>query len=67
MTGIFYAPFKYGDFEGERNGRYFNDLTEATAAEIFEKNDFDVIETWITSDSRKGREDEKWTNILVKK
>ena len=65
--GIFYASFKYGDFEGERNGRYFNDLTESTAVELFKKNDFNVIETWITSDSRKGREDEKWVNILVKK
>ena len=65
--GIFYASFKYGDFEGERNGRYFNDLTESTAKELFEKNGFEVTETWITSDSRKGREDEKWTNIIVKK
>ena len=65
-NGILYASFKYGDFEGERNGRYFNDLTESAAIEIFEKNEFNVIETWITSDSRKGREDEKWTNILVR-
>lgn len=65
--GIFYASFKYGNFEGNRNGRYFNDLTESTATEIFKRNDYNVIETWITSDSRKDREDEKWTNILVKK
>ena len=65
--GVFYASFKYGDFEGERNGRYFNDMTESSAVELFEKNDFEIIETWITSDSRKGRENEKWTNILVKK
>ena len=64
-NGILYASFKYGDFEGERNGRYFNDLTENTAIEIFEKNEFEVIETWITHDARPGREDEKWTNILV--
>ncbi len=24
--GILYASFKYGEFEGERNGRYFHDL-----------------------------------------
>jgi len=64
--GILYASFKYGDFEGERNGRYFNDLTESDAIEIFEKNDFKVIETWITHDARPGREDEKWTNILLR-
>lgn len=64
--GILYASFKYGDFEGERNGRYFNDLTEDTATELFE-NDFNVIETWITNDSRFDRKDEKWVNILVRK
>ena len=66
-NGILYASFKYGDFEGERNGRYFNDLTESAAIEIFENNGFDIIETWLTHDSRLNREDERWTNILVKK
>ena len=66
-NGILYASFKYGDFEGERNGRYFNDLTESAAIEIFKNNGFYVIETWITHDARPGREDEKWTNILLKK
>ena len=28
--GYFYASFKYGDFEGERDGRYFNDFTEVS-------------------------------------
>ena len=66
-NGIIYASFKYGDFEGERNGRFFNDFNETTAVELFEKLDFEVIKTWISSDGRKGREDEKWVNILVKK
>lgn len=66
-NGILYASFKYGDFEGERNGRYFNDLDENTSRELFEKLDFEIIKTWITHDGRKGREDEKWVNILVKK
>lgn len=66
-NGILYASFKYGDFEGERNGRYFNDLDEITSRKLFENADFNFIKTWITSDSRKGRENEKWLNILVKK
>ena len=66
-SGVLYASFKYGDFEGMRNGRFFNDLTEETAIELFKKTDFNIIKTWITSDSRKGRENEKWVNILVKK
>ena len=65
--GILYASFKYGDFEGKRNGRYFNDLDESTSRELFEKLDFKVIKTWITFDARKGRENERWVNIIVKK
>ena len=66
-NGILYSSFKYGDFEGERNGRYFNDLTESTAQELFEKNGFEIIETWLTNDARPGRDDERWVNILVQK
>ena len=66
-NGILYASFKYGDFEGLRNGRYFNDLTEKTVIELFENVKFDIIKTWITTDGRKGRENEKWVNILVRK
>ena len=65
--GILYASFKYGDFEGERNGRYFNDLTQQVAEELFTRVGFNVIKIWITGDVREGRQDEKWVNILVKK
>ena len=67
-NGILYTSFKYGDFEGERNGRYFTDFTEETFAELLEKSaDFEIIETWITGDVRPGRESEKWLNVLLKK
>jgi len=65
--GIFYASFKYGDFEGERNGRYFHNLTEEKAEKIFTQAGFKVEKMWITGDVREGREDEKWINILMKK
>ena len=65
-TGVIYASFKYGDFEGLRNGRYFNDLTEETAKGIFAETGFEIIKTWLTDDSRPERDD-KWVNILVKK
>lgn len=66
-NGIFYASFKYGDFEGVRNGRYFTDHSEKSARELFEKAGFEILKTWITFDSRPERKDEKWVNILVKK
>ena len=67
-AGIFYTSFKYGNFEGIRNGRYFTDLTEASFAELInEVTGFEIIEEWITSDVRPGREEEKWLNVILKK
>lgn len=55
-NGFFYTSFKYGNFEGERNGRYFTDLTENSFSELVKKSaNFEIIETWITSDVRTGR------------
>ena len=52
-SGIFYTSFKYGNFEGVRNGRYFTDLTESSFAELInEVTGFEIIEEWITSDVR---------------
>ena len=69
QEGILYASFKYGDFEGMRNGRYFIDMTEDKLQRILQETDvFQIKEKWISSDVRPGRDDEKWMNmILVKK
>ena len=67
-SGIFYTSFKYGTFEGERKGRYFTDLTEASFAELInEITGFEIVEEWITSDVRPGREEEKWLNVILRK
>lgn len=65
--GVLYASFKYGDFEGERNGRYFYDLTEERTQELFTINGLKIVEMWITGDVREGRGDEKWISVLVTK
>lgn len=65
--GILYASFKYGDFEGERNGRYFTDLTEKAAGRLLTECELKVQKMWITGDVREGRGDEKWLNILCEK
>ena len=65
--GILYASFKYGEFEGERNGRYFHDLKEEKAKAFFTQAGFKVVNQWITGDVREGRGDEKWLNILCEK
>ena len=66
--GIIYTSFKYGTFEGERNGRYFIDMTEDSFAELLRDVGGAVIEAqWITSDARPGRGEEKWLNLILRK
>lgn len=66
--GIIYTSFKYGDFEGERNGRWFTDLDEATFADLISRVDgLELEEQWITGDVRLGRESEKWLNVIIRK
>ena len=66
--GIIYTSFKYGDFEGERNGRYFTDFTEKTFEEFVDEIDnLKLKEEWITGDVRPGRGEEKWLNVILQK
>lgn len=66
--GILYVSFKYGTFEGVRNGRYFTDRTEESLQAILDEvGGLEVIRTGITGDARPGREDEKWLNVLLRK
>ncbi|WP_255448689.1 class I SAM-dependent methyltransferase [Selenomonas ruminis] len=66
--GIFYASFKYGVYDGMRNGRYFTDMTEERWQKLMRDNDaLKVLKLWITTDVRKERSDDRWLNILCKK
>ncbi len=66
--GIIYTSFKYGDFAGERNGRYFTDMTETTYAALMQNiASLETEEQWITSDVRPGRGEEKWLNVILRK
>ena len=66
--GAFYVSFKYGTFEGERNGRHFTDFTPEDFSE-FLKNipELSVAEYWVTGDVRPGRGDERWLNIVLQR
>lgn len=67
-TGVIYTSFKYGDFEGERNGRYFTDFVEETFQEFINGiPELTVEDHWITGDVRAGRGDEKWLNLILRK
>ena len=67
-NGILYTSFKYSEFEGMRNGRYFTDFT-IESFNKFQTNipEFIIEKKWITSDVRAGREDEKWLNLIMRK
>ena len=66
--GILYTSFKYGDFEGFRNSRYFTDFTEETLETFMAQFPaLQTIERWLTQDVRPGREEERWINILARR
>ena len=66
--GIIYTSFKYGTFEGERNGRFFTDFTEETFREfVADVDGIRIEEMWITGDVRPGRGDERWLNLILRK
>ena len=67
-NGIIYTSFKYGNFSGERNGRFFTDMTETTFADLLQRVvGLEVEEQWVASDVRPGRSEEKWLNLILRK
>jgi cyclopropane fatty-acyl-phospholipid synthase-like methyltransferase len=66
-NGIMYCSFKYGDFEGIRNERYFIYLTEDSFTQYIKNTDFEILEIAITNDVREERKDERWLNVILKK
>lgn len=68
IGGYFYTSFKYGAFEGEVDGRYFTYLNEDSLSELLRSvSELNIIEQWVSSDVRAGREAEKWLNVIMRK
>lgn len=65
-NGVMYMSFKYGDYEGIRNGRYFTDFNEDKLNKLLAKTSFKLIETKVSIDSRPDR-DKKWLNVIITK
>lgn len=66
--GVIYTSFKYGEFEGYRNGRYFIYHTEASFKKIIEDIPKLVIEKlWVSDDVRVERGEEQWLNLILRK
>ena len=65
---VIYVSFKYGDYEGERNGRYFTDLTEESAKELLCcVPELRVEKQWVGGDVRVDRGEEKWLNMILRR
>lgn len=64
--GVMYCSFKYGEYEGERNGRFFVDLIETRFKQFIGKTNFKILEVCVTEDVRPDRT-EKWLNVVLKK
>ena len=63
--GVFYASFKHGETERDKNGRVFSDMTEESLRRLIdEAGGFRDIALWTTCDVRPDRADEKWVNLL---
>ena len=65
-NGAMYASFKYGDYEGDRNGRYYLDLNENSFNRYLIGSGLKLLESTLSEDVRPGR-NEKWLNIILKK
>ncbi len=64
--GVLYASFKYGESTVFRGERQFSDFTEVSIVPLFEQAGFEIVSNIVGSDSRSGREDEKWVNVIGK-
>ena len=67
-NGILYASFKYGESSGERNGRFFTDMTEEKLTSILNRIvGVSIIEMWKSEDVRPEKKGEMWVNVIAKK
>lgn len=64
--GVMYVSFKYGDFEGERNGRYYVDVNENSFKRYLKDSGLILAESTLSEDVRPER-NEKWLNLILKK
>ena len=66
-NGAIYASFKYGNGMTKRGERIFSDFDENSIVPLFENAGFKIARNEKGSDSRPGREEEKWINVIALK
>jgi 2-polyprenyl-3-methyl-5-hydroxy-6-metoxy-1,4-benzoquinol methylase len=65
--GVLFMSFYYGDYEGERNGRYYTDYRTKAIKELIARHDeLELIEVW--KDEVSGPDyDKTWICVLARK
>ena len=64
--GVLYASFKYGDFAGDRDGRFFHDMNEESVEELFaDVPGFRIEDMWQSHDVRRDK-DAYWINVIAR-
>lgn len=63
--GIIYLSFKYGDKNYKKDGRSFTCFTEKKFLNLLSNTRLKCKSILQTNDVRKGRENEKWLNIIL--
>ncbi|SDB53994.1 bifunctional 2-polyprenyl-6-hydroxyphenol methylase/3-demethylubiquinol 3-O-methyltransferase UbiG [Butyrivibrio sp. INlla16] len=66
-SGYIYASFKYGEGIKLRGDRRFCDFSESSVIPVFEDAGFEIVSNIVGTDSRPGREEEKWVNVIGKR
>ena len=67
INGVLFMSFYYGDFEGERNGRYYKDYRTRDLKElILQHKDMEIIEIQKCEDLRPDN-DKVWIYVLVRR
>lgn len=62
--GIFYLTFKEGDFEGEREGRHYTDMTSESLTRILNDSDFEVLKVWTSMEPDRNL---TWINAIARR
>ena len=68
MGGVLYASFKYGDYYGEKDGRFYNYMNEERFAGIFAGvSGLKITDIWLSDDSLRREKADRWFNVLMVK
>ena len=68
VGGLIFVSFKYGQCEGERSGRFFNDYDEAKLTTLLNKHpELNSQKVWQTRDCRPSKHNTRWLNVILEK